>query len=812
MLELTKYKIKKNARKKLALNYLLKFLLIFTTSIVVKSQSYSISGYITDKKTRETLIGATVQIKGEFRAAITDKNGHYSLTGIKSGRYQLLYSHIGYGTVETSIDVKNKGMVLDEVQLKPTPLKLDEVSIIAVKPDEVADKSIETSHIGLSPQMIKSIPTASNDVFAAIKYLPGIDQTEAFSPLYTVRGGDPSENAVLLDGVTIYNPYHSSVASGIFNALTIKNVDMLVGGFGAEFGGRNSSVMYITTKDGNPNEIHGEIKPSTLNSRVFLEFPAGKNASMMIAGRYMYDVPFNFLFHNKTYFYDYNISYTNRINNRNRLTLKYFESKDFTGYDFNTFYTYFDNTFDLDLYKDLSLRQRNNWINRSATAIHKLIISPRIYMRNQVYYSYHKSNNESGIDFELAIPEEEGSSDTTYLKWTSNSKLGSKIEDFGAKSSLTFKLASFTELHIGAEYNNYEFSNGIYLNDVDNGNFGRYPALVSAFAEQKFTTSIFTLRPGIRFSNYQNKGWMLEPRINASVNLPRGFRLKAAYGEYLQYIISMNSNEIEMSQIVDYYYPLWDREPSKSIHYILGVEKKITPLLKLSVDAYYKEIERTYTFDINQKAIEAFGFTNKLQQGIGDAYGIEVLLLGKLGKVSGWMSYAYGKSHRQYPDSGINDGEEFAFDYNRPHTFKTVLSYQITPTFALNSSFLFLSGVKRSIETTVQSYFIYDPTTNTSSYFPLFTNEKKNNAKMPPLIHLDFSIEKKLLSGFGKKLADFLNADESYVSVTIKNISFLYRNIMLYIPGMGLPGYYDKYLPLGTNYIPNVGASYTLKF
>lgn len=786
--------------------------LLFTTVLSVKSQSYSISGYITDKSSRETLIGATVQIKGEVKAAITDKNGHYSLTGIKPGKYKLLYSHIGYATIETEIIVKNKGIVLDEVQLKLSPLKLDEVSIIAVKPDDVADKSIETSHIGLTPQMIKSIPTASNDVFSAIKFLPGIDRTETFSPLYTVRGGDPGENAVLLDGVTIYNPYHSSVTSGIFNALTIKNVDMLVGGFGAEFGGRNSSVMYITTKDGNPNELHGEIRPSTFSSRLFLEFPAGKNASMMIAGRYMYDVPFNFLFHNETYFYDFNISYTNRINNRNRITLKYFESKDYTGFDFNTFYVYLDNTFNLDLYKDFYLQQRNDWINRSATAIHKLIISPRIYMRNQVYYSYHKSNNFSGIDFQLAVTEEEGSSDTTYLQWASNSKLGSKIADFGAKSSLTFKLASFTELHIGAEYNNYEFSNGIYLNDVDNGNFSRYPALVSAFAEQKFTTSYFSLRPGIRISNYRNGGWMYEPRINASINLPGSIRLKAAYGEYLQYIISMNTNEIEMNQIVDYYYPLWDKEPSKSVHYILGVEKKINPSLKLSVDAYYKEIKRTYTFDINQKAIEAFGFTNKLQQGIGDAYGIEVLLLGKMGKVSGWMSYAYSKSHRQYPESGINDGEEFAFDYNRPHTLKTVLSYQITPNFALNTSFLFLSGAKRSIETTVQSYFIYDPTSNTSTYFPMFTNDIKNNAKMPPLIHMDLSIEKKLINGFGKKLADFLHADESYVTVTIRDISFLYRNIMLYIPGMGLPGYYDKYLPLGTNYLPKVGASYTLKF
>lgn len=786
--------------------------ILLLATLTAFTQSYSVSGYVVDKKTRETLIGVTIQVLGERKAAISDKNGFYTVTGLKPGKYSLNLSHIGYNPEKVDVIIVNKGVVLSEIQLKPKPMKLEEVSIIAVKPDEVADKSIETSHISLSPQMIKSIPTASNDIFEAIKFLPGIDRTETFSPLYTVRGGDPGENAVMLDGVMIYNPYHSSTTSGIFNALTIKNVDMLVGGFGAEFGGRNSSVMYITTKDGNPNELHGEIRPSTFSSRLFLEFPAGKNASMMIAGRYMYDIPFNFLFHNETYFYDFNISYTNRINSRNRLTLKYFESKDYTGFDFNTFYVYLDNTFGLDLYNDLYLRQRNDWVNRAATAIHKLIITPRIFMRNQVYYSYHKSKNYSGIDFQLAFPPEEGSSDSTYLQWASNNNLGSKIADFGAKTSFTFKMASFTELHIGAEYNNYEFSNSIFINEVDNGNFSRFPAMVSAFAEQKIMTSIFTFRPGIRFSNYRNGGWMLEPRINASLNLPGGIRLKAAYGEYLQYIISMNTNEIEMNQIVDYYYPLWDRSPSKSIHYIFGIEKKISPSLTLKLDTYYKEIDRTYTFDINQKEIEAFGFTNKLQEGIGDAYGAELLLIGKFKKVSGWLSYSYAKSHRQYPGSGINEGEMYAFDYNRPHTFKTVLSYQITPNFALNSSIVFLSGTKRSVETTTQSYFIYDPVSNSSTYFPMWTSDVKNNAKMPPLIHMDMSIEKKLISGFGKKLSDFLKADESYVSVTIRNISFLYRNIMLYIPTNGMEAYYNKYLPLGTNYIPQVGASYTLKF
>jgi hypothetical protein len=788
------------------ITYLTFFLFIVLSEGIIEAQTYTISGYITDNETRETLIGAMIQIKDQNKATISDNYGFFNLTGVKKGEYILIINQLGYEPKELKITIENKGVILKEVDLIPAPIKLDEVSIVAVKSDKVADKTIETSHIELSPQMIRSIPTAGNDVFAAAKYLPGIDRTEPFSPLYTVRGGDPGENAVMLDGVMIYNPYHSSIGSGIFNTMIIKNVDLLVGGFGAEYGGRNSSVMYITSKDGNTNELHGEIEPSTFHSKLFLEFPAGKNASMMVAARYFYDLPFSFLFQSENYFYDYNISYTNRLGDRHRLTLKYFESKDLTDYNFNTLYKYIGNSFNTTIYDDFFLEQRNNWKNRSATAIHKFVLTPRIYLRSQLYYSQHRSNNFSGLDFTLKFPDEENEGDTTKFQWTANSRLNSEISDACAKSAITIKITNSNELHAGIEYNQYQFHNSIKMNDVNSGSFSRNPSLLAAFIEDKITTNLLTIRPGLRITNYQKSGWQYEPRINATVNLSEGLKIKAAYGEYLQYIISMNTNEIEMSQIVDYYYPLWKLKPSKSIHYILGMEKKLTGSLIVSFDGYYKKMPVVYAFDMNNY----FGLTNNLQNGNGDAYGIELLLEGKYKKLSGWISYSFAKSSRQYPNSQINDGQRFSFDYNRPHTIKSVVNMQITPDFSLSSSFTYLSGTKRSIETTTQNYYYYDPITNETMSFPMWTTNDKNSTKMPPLINLDFAIKKKLLNGFGKQLANLIHADESYVTVTIRNILFIY--VEMYFPGTGLPGYEDKYIPVGSNYLPSVGASYTLKF
>ncbi len=788
--------------------------LIYTLYIIcltlTPASGQTISGYIIDSTSRETLIGATIVLSPGNIATITDNNGFYSISKLHPGNYTMQVSHISYQQKNIPIKVTLSRLVLDAIKLQPTKLSIEEVSIIAVKPDQVADKEIEISHKELTPHLIQSIPTARNDLFSAIKYFPGVDKTEPSSPLYTVRGSDPGENAVLLDGVMIYNPYHSSVTSGIFNTQTIKKVDLLLGGFSAEYGGRNSSVMYITTKEGNKNKLHGEIEPSTFYSKLFLEFPAGKDASMIIAGRYYYDIPTNFLLNNSTYFYDYNISYSKRLDKRNTISLKYFESKDRTGYNFSTLYKYIGNSFNTDIYDDFTLEQENNWNNRALTAIHKLILSPGIYMRNQVYYSMHQSDNLSGLDITFDYDDEE--TGTSTISWNSSNTLSCKIRDMSAKSSLNIKTIPYNEIKIGGEYNSYYFMNHMTLNETDYGSFTRSPSLLALYAEDKITAGPIVFRPGIRFSSYRGEQWNYEPRASLKVNIFPGFRLKFAWGQYLQYILSMNTSEIQMLQLVDYYYPLKDQLPSKSTHYIAGIEKRISPQLLLTIDGYYKDISQTYTFDLNQELSEAYSFTDNIESGRGNAYGAELYLHGRFKKVSGWVAYTLAWANRQFPDSEINNGESYPYDYNRRHTLKTVINYQITDNFEFNTSYIFMSGIYRSIETTTQSYYTYNASTDELGYFPLYTSSDKNKAKMPPQMNLDFSIRRKLITGIGKKFADLLHADESFATVTIKNVLFLYRNVDFYYPGNFIPEYYDKYFPIGSNYLPSAGLSYTLKF
>ena len=783
-------------------------ILLCISTNYISAQNFAVSGYLIDADTKETLIGATVYLSDKGTGVITDRYGYFQLAGIPKGEHLLRLSYVGYETLEIKIEIKDKGIALPDIEMKPQSVNIEEVTIAASSISKAADRQIETSMIELTPQMIQSIPTARNDVFSAIKFLPGIDRTEPFSPLFTVRGGDPGENAVLLDGVMIYNPYHSSMSSGIFNTQTIKSVDMLVGGFGAEFGGRNSSVMYISTKDGDRSGLHGEIEPSTFHSKAFFEFPVGDKGSAVIAGRYFFDIVPYFIMHTKSYFYDYNFSYTCRLNPRHRLTGKYFQAHDRNVIDMNTFYQYIDNTIGWNMYEDFSFIMTDKWTNRAATLIHNWSLSPAVFIRSQIYYSSHSSRNISNFDYRL--PEViDGDSTFTNIHLMTSSEFKNRISDLSIKTRINYSLARFNTLTAGVEYNDYSFRNSAVINLTSQGQLKHKPCQWSIFAENKLEIGPLKLRPGVRSVNYDNKEWLHEPRVNLVLTLPDEFKLRSAWGLYHQYVISMNTNEIEMNQSVDYYFPLTNYKPGKSVHYIVGLDKQLNPATVISLDLYYKDIQRVYTFDVNQADTKVITLSDKLQQGSGNAYGAELILKGSKNNLSGWCSYGLSWANRQYPF--IYNGRKYPYDYNRRHTFKMLANYSLTKSLEYNVSFTYLSGIHRSIEQVRQDYYYYDPVSEELSIFPIWISNEKNNARMPALINLDMSIKKRLRSGFGKYFSELIQAKESYMIVTLHNLTFFRRNVEYFFPLYS--GSDDsRYLPIGTNYLPSVGFSYSIKF
>ncbi|HAZ01380.1 MAG: hypothetical protein A2W95_04510 [Bacteroidetes bacterium GWA2_40_14] len=767
------------------------------------AQKNTLSGIVYDVQTGETLIGATIQVTSlEGKGTATDLNGFFSFPGIEPMSIEIMASFIGYESKTIQVNFNGQHKSFLEIRLKPMSVALGQVTIVELSANQVGDREVETSQHRLTPKSIKSIPTAHNDVFKAMRFLPGVEATEPLSPLVSVRGSDPGENLIMLDGVTIYNPYHFISSSGIFNMQTVKNIDILVGGFGAEYGGRNASVIHISTKDGNEEGIHGEVKPTTVESRMFLEFPVNNKTTMMVGGRLNYDIAGNFILNSNNYFYDVNLSLTHRFNARNRMDIKYFGSKDHTSMNFNNLYKLMGYSLermgDTLIYKsllDLDFTWENQWHNNIGTFIWKSVISPKLYFRVQAYASLHDADNFSA--FKMKVED---------VAFNTSTRFKSKIYDYTAKASLNYTPFFGNELKLGAEYSSYLFANGSQINSVDGVSAEVTPGLLSFFIEDKIKIRQVIIRPGIRISQFNQRKLDYEPRVNLMLGFGTGWKLKAAYGTYYQYIISMNTQELEFNQFLDYYYPLSQVRPSLSYHYIAGLEKKTGKNLEVSLDVYYKDIARTYTFDLLQSQFEAFALSKKVFAGSGKTYGTELLIKGQVQKFSGWASYTLARSTRSFPN--IMDGKEYLYDYDHLHTFKGVINFQATERISYSADFMFQSGVPRSIENSLQMFYMYEPITGQMIYSPQFTIDQKNSSRMPWTMQINLGLEKKIVRGFGKDLAGFFHADESYLSVNVRNVLFLRRNVMYYLPMMG----FDKYIPLGADYLPSVNIGYTIKF
>jgi len=358
----------------------------------------------------------------------------------------------------------------------------------------------------------------------------------------------------------------------------------------------------------------------------------------------------------------------------------------------------------------------------------------------------------------------------------------------------------------GVEWKKYRFENDMLINRYSEGEVVRKPGLLSGFVENKLKLGLLSIRPGLRISRfYPQTDPKTEVRLNGAYFLSEKIKLKAAWGQYLQPVISLNTQEYELSQYLDNYYPLMHEEPGRSIHTILGLEWQPKQNLLCTIDFYYKDITRTYTYDYNVNQMEAARLTDKIRAGKGKAYGLEILVKGSLGKTSGWVSYGYSKSTRCFPH--IMGGKSYLFDYNRPHTFKAVFNYQVHPALEYSGALRVLSGVPKTLESGLTYYNYYSPFTNETSIYPLPITPEKNNIRMPFILHLDLSLKKKIRKGFGAYLATYLGAENAYLNVTFGNLLFfLHRNVWFYINREG------TLYGVGSNYFPEFNIGYSVQF
>ncbi|MFH1851524.1 MAG: TonB-dependent receptor [Candidatus Neomarinimicrobiota bacterium] len=754
----------------------------------------NISGYVADQESGETIIGVNVIVGGSGLGAATDRKGFFTVSGVPEGDYTLRFSHIAYREKTLAVVVTGRDLFLGTVVIETSPVALEAITVTGNR-GKIIQRDMDISAFEVDPLVLKEAPTLGRDVFRLIQYSPGVTISDPLSPLYYVRGSDPGENLVLLDGMTIYNPQHTLSLQAIFNPYAIKNIEMLVGGFDAEFGGRNSSILYISSREGHQEEVKGEFKPSISGINGAVEFPVGNGGTAMLSGRFEYALLSRVMLNMPNYMSDLNGSWQNTFGNT-KVRVSTFYARDYIDYDFHRYGIYFTEQY----MKDYSFGFLTNTANMAAGVQTRSILAPSLVAETHIYNSRFEVYNKNFFSFSTF----DSINNIDYvLKY--DTRITNKIADFTARASLTWFAFWKQTVKLGLERNNFNFYNDTGLYSSASSVTDQPAQLTAWFLQDKLALGPLLLKFGLRRARFGTVNqWRSEPRASLALRWGRN-TLKAAWGRYHQYIATMNTQDFEISQFLDYYYPLLATEPLESVHYILSLEGSVNPRLNYSVSAYYKDLPVLYRFDYNTSASSILAYNADLERGSGVAYGAEIVLRGDWHQFSGWTSYTWSRSTRSYPS--IQGGKDYLYDGDQTHNLKAVLLYKLTDQITASTTVTLASGFPRTWETGNINRYTYDPVDNTVGIFSEPYTPVKNNVRYPTRIIWDIGWKKKLREGFGYYLAEYLGSDEAYMNLSIQNLLFLVRNpyMYVYIPKYGYYGY-DIY------FVPTVSFGYSIKF
>lgn len=696
-------------------------------SLAQAEEKATLSGYIKDAASSETLIGASVYAPQLKIGTTTDFNGFYSLN-LPKGKYQLQISFIGYETKTVEIEVSGNNKL--DIKLAASSTQLTEVTVTdQVKAANVEDMKMSSEV--LSIKTIKEIPAFMGevDVLKAIQALPGVQSGGEGTTGYFVRGGSADQNLVLLDGATVYSPSHLMGFFSVFNADVIKEAELYKGGVPAQYGGRSASLLDIKQRNGSSDKFHGNGGLGLIASRLSLEGPIQKGkSSFLVAGRRTYADVFTRmsskpeLKNSVMYFYDLNGRLNFRIGEKDVVTL--------SGY-----------------YGDDVLKNKEqlswNWGNRTATANWKHSFSNKLYADISALYSDFNytlgvnSTANSELEWKARINDETLKADFTYL---ANSRFSFKV---GAASIYHTIQPGVIDISGGETETSFELETQHALES-------------SAYLSSTIKVNDeFTIDAGLRYSMFQNIGGTVnrygddteplssttydarefhgtqggfEPRLSMRHMLGTSSSIKMSYNRMRQYL-QLASNSTTGTPL-DIYFPASENiKPQIADQIALGYFKNFNDnSYELSAEVYYKYMQNQIDFKDNANLILNEHLENEVLSGDGQAYGLELMLKKTQGKLTGWISYTL--SHTERTIEGINDGKAYLPTQDRPHAINIVSSYQIKPRLQFGAAWTYSSGAPISLPT---SSYEYD-----GVVVPVY--DEKNGYRLPDSHRLDVSL------------------------------------------------------------------------
>jgi hypothetical protein len=686
------------------------FILLNFFSISILAQTnYTISGYVQDNESGENLIGVSIYDKNTFKGTVTNQYGFYSLT-LEQGKYDIIFSFIGLKSVTKNITL-NKDVRIN-ISLESNSILTDEVIVTGEKLDKNVTSS-NMSQVKIEVDNIKQLPVILGevDVLKSAQLLPGITSNgEGSSGLY-VRGGGPDQNLILLDEAVVYNASHLFGFFSVFNADAIKDINIIKGGMPAEYGGRLSSVLDITMKDGNNKKYEVDGGLGLLSSRLTLQGPIQKNkSSFIISSRRTYiDVlskPFLNKIDPKTgepnafagsgyYFYDLTTKINYRISDKDRLYLSGYFGRDVFSF-VNS-----DNGFAIEI----------PWGNATGSLRWNHLFNDKLFMNTSLIFSdYRFEFNLAQSDFEF--------------------KIFSGINDWNTKVDFLYQPNQRHTIKFGTNYTYHEFTPGNATGKAGDVEFAQdeifrqYSNEGAIYFSDDFELSDdIKINAGFRYSSFQHNGDVslfnyikndltlssdnyrhIEPRLSLRYKLNATSSIKAAYTENYQYVHLASTSSVSLP--TDLWVPSSSGiKPKFARQYALGYFKNLNDnMYETSLEAYYKEMTNLIEYregylpedNTNSSSDDSFTF------GDGESYGIEVLLKKIKGKTTGWIGYTLSKTTRYFDE--VNNGIPFPAKYDRRHDLSITATHKLSKSWVLSGVFVYASG--NSITLPTERYVI----------------------------------------------------------------------------------------------------------
>ncbi len=686
-------------------------------NVAPSRKDFKASGVVKDGKTGETLPFADVILQGTTNGVATNVDGYFTFFNVPSDTVILLVNYLGYQTATYRItpdtDVNNI-----EISMEDFGLQLEEVIVKATKEEQMLSASTGISRIGLSPAALAKLPSyGEKDIFRSLQLLPGISgSNESSSGLY-VRGGTPDQNLVLFDGFTVYHVDHLFGFFSAFNANAVKDVQLYKGGFDAKYGGRLSSVVELTGKEGNKKELNMGIGLSLLSVNGFVEAPfADGKGSFLVAGRRSFQSDFyNNIFdaytdsneassnapqlpgrfgqqevQPNTYFYDLNAKTTFRPNNKDVFSLSFYSGIDDLDNSRNTDQSAFGNIFaDLDFSFDRQSTDLTAWGNWGTSAKWSRRWDDRFYSNVNLSYSTYFSERDRTNALSITR------ADTTIAR-NSGSYEENDLKDVSLKIDNEFKLTQNNQLDFGLQATRntieYQFTQNDTLSVLDRNDEG----LTTTFYVQDRHTfnEKLILKGGLRTSHYSVTHQLyFEPRASFSFLLTDRIKLKGAWGKYHQFANRIVREDIQQGSRD--FWLLADDESvpiSSAYHHIIGTSYETNNWL-FDVEAYYKTLDglSEYSTRFVPQGVgsdRVLGYEEFFHSGSGIAKGVEFLVQRKVGKFTGWASYTLGEVKYDFEAFGE---ESFFANQDVTHELKLVGNYKLGK-LSLGATFVYATG------------------------------------------------------------------------------------------------------------------------